>query len=328
MFKSTSLILISFLLLIPNISYSKNYKRNFIAWGTNLDFIIVTTLDHEKVNKIIIETQKIVTNMNLVFNNYDQKSEISAFNELDKNKELVISKHFFYLINKSIESNQMTNGYFDITIGKVSREISFNKNERKSLSKQGLEDSLNNCSGINKLILNSKKSSIKKRVGCLQIDLGGIAEGYALKLMLNNLKSHGIKDALINFGGNISTMSSAEDWNVSLRAPEDKFSNFLEFRLNNLSLSTSSQYSKKIKIGDELFSHIIDPKQNQLKDYANISISVIHSDPVFADMMSTALISMPLNVAIKEMKNSTKFKSIVLIKDSSGKTKEIFNNFN
>ena len=78
--RQISLILILF--LIPNISLSKEFRGSFIAWGTNLDFIVHSELERDEVNSIIYKVQKIPNSMELVLNSKNPNSELSRLNDL------------------------------------------------------------------------------------------------------------------------------------------------------------------------------------------------------------------------------------------------------
>ena len=98
-------LLIMILLTLNSYPSQKEFKRSFLAWGTNLDFVILSELNEQQVNKAILEAQKIVLDKNVIFNNYDKNSEISKFNLLSSNIEREISDDFSKLFEMSIKYN-------------------------------------------------------------------------------------------------------------------------------------------------------------------------------------------------------------------------------
>ena len=123
------------------------------------------------------------------------------------------------------------------------------------------------------------------------LDFGGIAEGYAIDLILKIFKSYEIKNVLINFGGNISTLSTTKDWFIEI----EDLSQRKKILLNNKSISTSTKKSKKIKIGKKDISHIYNVKEKRFAEYEDTTLSVVSKDPIFCDALSTSLIAMPIN---------------------------------
>ncbi len=307
-------------------SYQKEFKRSFIAWGTNLDFVILSNLNEQHVNKAILEAQQIALDKNIIFNNYDNNSEISKFNLLDSNIEKKVSEDFLELFKISMKYNKTSYGYFDITLGRVTKNINYKQESALDATKTEVTNILKECSGLDKIIFDPSRQSLTKRVGCLELDFGGIAEGYVIDLMIKKLTDNRIQDALINFGGNITTISTSHKWKINIKEPGSHEAVYKSYDLNNMSVSTSGRSLKDVEVDGELMSHIVNPLQSILKAKKDISISVFSKDPIYADAMSTALLAMPLDMAIKTLNTLDNLKALILSKDSLGNIEIIFQN--
>ena len=309
-FLKISLIIILF--LFPSVCFSIEVKRSFIAWGTNLDFIVQSNESTEEIDNIINSVQKIPLSMNEILNRNDNNSELFLLNSLEPGIKMKISENLFFLIKQSIYFHEITNGYFDITTASLMPDA--DKGNRK-------------CMGIDNLIIENLNQSIIKKKKCTLIDLDGIAEGYVIKLMLEEFERLGVTDVLINFGGNISTLSKNNEWDISIKNPDFSYtinSVFKEF--NNLSISTSSQYSKLLKYNNQAYSHITDPFEFVLKKKENISISIISDDPIYADAMSTALQAMPIELALEFLEKNSNIRALILKKmPDSDRTETLIN---
>ena len=309
-FLKISLIIILF--LFPSVCFSIEVKRSFIAWGTNLDFIVQSNESTEEIDNIINTVQKIPLSMNEILNRNDNNSELFLLNSLEPGIKMKISENLFFLIKQSIYFHEITNGYFDITTASLMPDA--DKGNRK-------------CMGIDNLIIENLNQSIIKKKKCTLIDLDGIAEGYVIKLMLEEFERLGVTDVLINFGGNISTLSKNNEWDISIKNPDFSYtinSVFKEF--NNLSISTSSQYSKLLKYNNKTYSHITDPFEFGLKKKENISISIISDNPIYADAMSTALQAMPIELALEYLDKNSNIRALILKKmPDSDRTETLIN---
>ncbi|MBT89591.1 MAG: hypothetical protein CMN79_03770 [Spirochaetales bacterium] len=319
-------LLVIILLTLNSYSYQKEFKRSFVAWGTNLDFVILSDLNEKHVNKAILEAQKIALDKNAIFNNYDSNSEISKFNLLDSNIERKISGDFLELFKISMRYNQISDGYFDITLGRITKNIDYKEGGELDSTRTKVANILKECSGFDKIIFDPYKQSLTKRVGCLELDFGGIAEGYVIGLMVKKLTDNKIKDALINFGGNITTISTNHKWEIDIKEPGSHETVYKSYNLNNMSVSTSGRSLKNIEVDGELMSHIINPLENTLKAKKDISISVFSKDSTYADAMSTALLAMPLDMAIKKLNNLDDLNALILVKDNLGNIEVVFQN--
>ena len=309
-FLKISLIIILF--LFPSVCFSIEVKRSFIAWGTNLDFIVQSNESTEEIDNIINSVQKIPLSMNEILNRNDNNSELFLLNSLEPGIKMKISENLFFLIKQSIYFHEITNGYFNITTASLMPDA--DKGNRK-------------CMGIDNLIIENLNQSIIKKKKCTLIDLDGIAEGYVIKLMLEEFERLGVTDVLINFGGNISTLSKNNEWDISVKNPDFSYtinSVFKEF--NNLSISTSSQYSKLLKYNNKTYSHITDPFEFGLKKKENISISIISDNPIYADAMSTALQAMPIELALEYLEKNSNIRALILKKmPDSDRTETLIN---
>ena len=110
-FLKISLIIILF--LFPSVCFSIEVKRSFIAWGTNLDFIVQSNESTEEIDNIINSVQKIPLSMNEILNRNDNNSELFLLNSLEPGIKMKISENLFFLIKQSIYFHEITNGYFD-----------------------------------------------------------------------------------------------------------------------------------------------------------------------------------------------------------------------
>ena len=98
---------------------------------------------------------------------------------------------------------------------------------------------------------------------------------------------------------------------------------FREINLNNQSISTSSLYGKFINYKSVKLSHIINPKTKKLKEYQNLSVSIISNNPVYSDALSTAIISMSVDEML-EFISKNKIKAVILKKTGNKKTEIIY----
>ncbi|HEV8659070.1 MAG TPA: FAD:protein FMN transferase [Thermoanaerobaculia bacterium] len=118
--------------------------------------------------------------------------------------------------------------------------------------------------------------------GRAPIEEGGFGKGYAIDRMLATIDAPHV---VINFGGQIAVRGESR---VSIADPEQRDKPIVDLRLRNASLSTSSGSEKSFVLGGRRFTHIIDPRSGEaLPPWG--SVSVIASDALTADILSTAL---------------------------------------
>ncbi len=96
----------------------------------------------------------------------------------------------------------------------------------------------------------------------VRLDLGGYAKGYALDVAAAYLHSQGIRNALINIGGNIMALGQHGDrpWRVGIQHPRKPGPvATLELR-DGEAIGTSGDYQRYFEVNGKRYCHIIDPR--------------------------------------------------------------------
>ncbi len=124
----------------------------------------------------------------------------------------------------------------------------------------------------------------------LQIDLGGIAKGYAIGLIGEYLDAQGVENYVVNAGGDLVLAGNrfGHPWRIGIQnpfAPGVVASIELE---GKHSLFTSGNYARQYREGDDLRHHIIDPRSGA-SARGQASATVLSNDPVRADVAATVL---------------------------------------
>jgi thiamine biosynthesis lipoprotein len=96
----------------------------------------------------------------------------------------------------------------------------------------------------------------------VQLDLGGYAKGYALDEAVRVLKAHGIRDALVNIGGNVIALGSHGDrpWRVGIQHPRQPGTLATLDLLSGEAIGTSGDYQRFFEAGGHRYCHLIDPR--------------------------------------------------------------------
>jgi thiamine biosynthesis lipoprotein len=99
----------------------------------------------------------------------------------------------------------------------------------------------------------------------VRLDLGGHAKGYALDRAAALLKARGVRNALVNIGGNVMALGARGDrpWRVGIqhpRAPEPLA--LLELR-DGEAIGTSGDYQRYFELDGQRYCHILDPRSGR-----------------------------------------------------------------
>ncbi|MBU1727014.1 MAG: FAD:protein FMN transferase [Candidatus Omnitrophica bacterium] len=217
---------------------------------------------------------------------YKAESEVSRLNNEGR---LRVSPETLYILAKSKEFWYLSEGAFDVTVGPLADIWGFNEKKFRVTTESEIKSTLKYV-GMDKIDLNNSDNVVKFKIPGIKIDLGAIAKGYALDCSINKLKEKGVKDCLINAGGQIYCLGKKGDtpWKVAVRRPR---SNALsdKLRLENKSIATSGDYEQFFIKEGKRYSHILNPKTGYPADSGILSVTVISTEATTADALATAV---------------------------------------
>jgi thiamine biosynthesis lipoprotein len=119
------------------------------------------------------------------------------------------------------------------------------------------------------------------------IDTGAFGKGAALRNAGRVLREHGIREAVLDFGGQL-LIRSREPVRVAVAHPAVRDSIVGWFSVSEGSVATSGQSERFVEIEGKRYGHIIDPRSGMPAE-AWGSVTVIAEDPLVADVLATAL---------------------------------------
>ncbi len=149
----------------------------------------------------------------------------------------------------------------------------------------------------------------------VSIDLGGIAKGYAVEKIYEDLTDKGVNSAILNAGGNVMVIGSKTDgepWRVGIQTPsanELETANIAVLSLEGThAIVTSGDYQRYYEADGKLYSHIIDPTTLYPARFMR-SVTVVCDDSTLADCLSTTLFTLSYEEG-KELINQLQQKNI------------------
>lgn len=218
-----------------------------------------------------------------------------------------------YLLKRSLEAKDLTDGAFDICIYPLMEEWGFTDKNYHVPDKEVLDEL---CAKLatSKIDVNESDDTVSLSQDT-RIDFGGIAKGYASKVACDIMHEEGIQSALLNLGGNVCAVGGKPDntpWSVAVKSP-DKSSDYLcILKIKDKCVITSGGYERYFKENGKTYHHILNPKTGYPAESGLISVTIISDDPTLADALSTALFVMGREKAIALWRENTDLFDFVL----------------
>jgi len=251
--------------------------RSEIIFGSY--FRVKASGDKRILNKAISEVFSQMRQYNDLFSVFFPNSEVS---QLNRSGRIRGSPDLIAVIKIAEEISDLTDGAFDITIRPLLELWGFYKREYRLPQ----EKEINEIRGsVDYQKIKVEKDSVYLPPG-MEIDLGGIAVGYAIDRAYEVLKKWGIKKGLIDGGGDILVFGE-EVFKIGIKDPRKE--GIVEtLNLRNQAVSTSGDYENYFEVKGRRFSHILDPKTGYPKEGV-WSVTVIGEKATICDALSTAL---------------------------------------
>ncbi len=149
------------------------------------------------------------------------------------------------------------------------------------------------CSTSQALALDRTAGRARKSAP-LQLDLCGIAKGYAVDRMADVLQRQGVRHALAALDGELRAVGSqggGEPWVVALERPEaERRAAHSVIELQDLAVATSGDYRRYLQVGDARLAHTMDARRAAPVNNTVTSVTVLASSCMHADAWATALL--------------------------------------
>ncbi len=191
------------------------------------------------------------------FSYYRSNSELSLLNQGAFEGPVSVAPDFLDLLKSAKDLFTATGGAFDPTIGPLMKLWAA---PRTSLpAPEEIADALSRT-GMHHVHIDSENSTISYAIDGLEIDLGGIAKGYAIEMAMEFLIAAGVENILLHGGtSTVATLGTSFEglpWKIGI---SDQQNLLATIELVTGSLSVSAQSGKMRIMDDRLYGHIVDP---------------------------------------------------------------------
>ena len=219
--------------------------------------------DAQKLKQAVSEAFDEVDRIDRLMSHYRQDSPLSQLNREAAQHPVKTDPELFAFIAECVRYSRASNGAFDITVGPLMKAWGFFRGEGRRPSDAELR-AVRQKIGWQHLRLNAQAQTIHFDCAGVELDLGGIAKGYAVDRIVALLKQQGITQALISAGGStifaLGAPPESDAWAIELQDPLDARKIALTVRLRDQALSVSGSAEKFFELNGKRYSHIMHPR--------------------------------------------------------------------
>lgn len=221
-------------------------------------------------------------------------AETSEVAQINANGGGTLSEDTTYLLERSLDLYDSTNGVFDIAIYPIMDAWGFTTGNYTVPSNEMIENLLP-LTDANNIIYDKDESSISFAKDGMKIDFGGIAKGYTSGRIADIYRECGVTSGLINLGGNVQVVGTKTDgskWRVAVQSPETEDDYLGILSTADRAIITSGGYERYFEQDGVKYHHIIDPSTGHPANNGLVSVTIVSVDGTLADGLSTSLFIM------------------------------------
>lgn len=321
-----SFIWLAFLILATIWILARRNQQNNYNSITGLVFGTVYNITYQYKGDLKPEIEAELKRFDFSLSPFNDSSVISRVN---RNEELVTDTFFQKCFNRSMEISRKTKGAFDITIAPLANAWGFGF-KKGAFPDSLVIDSLLQITGYDKVQLVDGK--VIKNDPRIMLSCSAVAKGYAVDVVAHFLESKGIKNYIVDIGGEVVVKGKNSQgglWRIGINKPiDDSLSRQKDIQtvleLTNAGLATSGNYRNYYYKDGKKYAHTIDPRTGYPVQHSILSSTVVAKDCMTADALATSFMVMGLEEAEKFCKADPNIDAYFIYSGKDGKFETYF----
>ena len=229
--------------------------------------------------------------------------DTSVISKVNRNEEVKLDSIFVDNFRIAQEAASLSDGYFDPTISPIVAAWGFSYKHGDTITPQ-LIDSLKQLVDYRNIRIEEGK--VVKANPAMTLDFNAIAQGYTSDLIASFLDSRGIKNYLVDTGGEIMARGEKpndQPWIVGIEKPADNWDSeqvvHTRIALRDKGLVTSGSTRKYVERNGKRYSHCINPKTGYPVEHQLLSATVLAENSVWADALASICMVMGLEKSLE-----------------------------
>ena len=218
--------------------------------------------DADALPRVVEEAFDEVDRIDRLMSHYKPDSPLSRVNREAAQHPVAVDQELFDFLVEAMRYHHESEGAFDITVGPLMNAWGFFRGEGRLPSKIQLA-AARRLVGGGHVTLNRASRTIAFDTPGVELDLGGIAKGYAVDRVVELLRRRQIAAALVSSGGStiyaLAAPPGRDGWPIAVQDPIDSRKTAFTIELKDRAVSVAGRSEKSFEAGGVTYSHIMDP---------------------------------------------------------------------
>lgn len=265
-FKKIIMVISGISLLLAGVFVSRLFKKPPLFHSS--EYIMGTIFDItasgnderllERTSKEAFEEIKRIDNL---MSRYKEGSQVSLVNINAGIAPIRVGSELIEVLQEAIKISELSGGVFDVTIGPLTDLWGFDS-EKNIIPPKDKIEKLRDLVNYKKLKIDEAASTVYLEDKGMMIDVGGIAKGYSLTRAMKVFENAGIRNFIINAGGNLILrgVKNGNPWKIGIQNPRDESKLLGKVAITDISVATSGDYQRYFMKDGIRYHHILDPK--------------------------------------------------------------------
>lgn len=313
--------LLSLLIVFALPAFAGWYEKEETIMGTSVS-VKLWHPDANKAEQIMADVMAEMRRIDASLSPFIETSELSRVNRTAARAPVPVSRELATIVDKALWFSERSQGAFDITFASVGHLYDYRKQQQPDeQQRQALLDAID----YHLIELDRDKSTLFFKDPRVQIDLGGIAKGYAVDRGAAILRRHSVEHGTVNAGGDSRILGDkrGEPWIIGIKKPRGQRGDSprdqaaIMLPLSDTAISTSGDYERYFidTASGRRVHHIINPDTGQSATGV-VSVSVLGPGGFDTDPLSTTVFVLGVEQGLSLINRLPGFDCVII--DSRG----------
>jgi thiamine biosynthesis lipoprotein len=282
-----------------------------VAQGTTWHVKFVAPAAEFDAESLRAEIVKVVDEIDREMSSYRPASEQSRLNRAPAREWFAVSRAVAEVVSKSREISEKTGGAQDITVAPLVNLWHFGPKPKRDKAPPPQPSPKGRGSqftpptdeevqrarervGYKKLDVRMEPPALRKQIDGLEIDLSSIASGYTIDRLADVIGHGGIKNYMVELGGELRAAGEREigkPWRIAIERPIAGGQEMeTAVPLVDAAMATAGGSRHFFEYNGHRYSHVIDPATGRPVEHALSSVTVASERCIDADGWDTPLL--------------------------------------
>jgi thiamine biosynthesis lipoprotein len=226
---------------------------------------------------------------------YSKESELARFSASADTDWMTVSAELAVVVAEAQRVAALTEGAFDVTVSPLVELWGFGSaGATDEVPGKTAIAAVRSRVGYQQLAVTTQPPALRKNSAGLTVDLSAIAKGYAVDQVAALLAARGLRNYLVEIGGELKAAGSnsrGESWNIAVEQPTPGARRVQRaFHVADLAVATSGDYRNFFERDGRRYSHTIDPRTGYPVNHELASVTVLNPSAMAADAYATGLL--------------------------------------